>query len=93
LQRRADKKDGKTKLLLGIAHDRIVYLGMLYVDRGSITQDEFENLDTYLYGPYKDLGGNGTVTKIMADVQKLPITRTIPKNLYSQETKYDIMSK
>jgi hypothetical protein len=79
MQRRTDSKDSKTKLLMGIAHDRIVYLGMLYIDRGEITQDEFENLDTYLYAPYKELGGNGTGTKIMDEVYKLPIIRTIPK--------------
>jgi hypothetical protein len=84
-QKRADKKDGKTKLLLGIAHDRIVWLGMFYVDRGSITQDEFENLNDYLYEPYKNLGGNGTASRIMTEVQKLPIIRNIPKKGGLQE--------
>lgn len=29
-------------MLIGLAHDRIVYLGMSYIDRGWITQDEYE---------------------------------------------------
>jgi len=73
LMKKAERRDGKTKLLLGMAHDRIVYLGMLYIDRGYVTQDEFENLEVYLYTPYKELGGNGTVGRIMTEVQKLPI--------------------
>ena len=32
------------KMLIGLAHDRIIYLGMAYIERGYITQDEYENL-------------------------------------------------
>ena len=52
LEARRAKKDANTRLLVGIAHDRITYLGMKYVERGYITQDEFENLEVYLYEPY-----------------------------------------
>lgn len=41
-------------MLVGLAHDRIMYLGMQYVDRGYVTQDEYENLRAYLYDPYKN---------------------------------------
>ena len=44
LQKLADKKDIKTKMLIGLGHDRIVYLGMKYIERGWITKDEYENL-------------------------------------------------
>ena len=37
--RRADKDDAERKMLVGLAHDRIVHLGMAYVERGYITQD------------------------------------------------------
>ena len=53
--------------------DRIMYLGMRYIDRGWITQDEYENLNTYLYEPYKKLGGNGSALRVMQEVNKLPI--------------------
>jgi hypothetical protein len=67
-------------MLIGLGHDRIVYLGMHYIERGSISHDEFENLNEYLYKPYSDLGGNGTVKRIMAEVSKLPVTKPyIPK--------------
>lgn len=76
VQRRMDKKDAKTELLIGIAHDRIVFLGMSYVSRGYITQDEYENLYTYLYQPYLKNGGNGSASRVMKEVDKLPIRKS-----------------
>lgn len=73
LQTRPKKKDDTTKLLIGIAHDRIIFLGMSYVKRGWLTQDEYENIHRYLYQPYKKLGGNGTAERVMKEVEKLEI--------------------
>ena len=73
LETRRAKKDANTRLLVGIAHDRIVYLGMKYVERGYITQDEFENLEVYLYEPYAAAGGNGSAKRVMEEVRKLPL--------------------
>ena len=76
MTRRAEKKDVKRDMLLGLGHDRIVYLGLLYIERGYITQDEYENLYEYLYIPYEKLGGNGSAKRIMTEVQKLPIHKS-----------------
>ena len=73
--RRADKGDAQRKMLVGLAHDRIVHLGMVYVDRGYITQDEYENLNDYLYTPYDKMGGNGSAKRVMEEVRKLPIRK------------------
>ena len=73
LQNRHDKKDAKTKMLLGLGHDRIVTLCMKYIERGWITQDEYEDLNKYLYSPYVEMGGNGTAERLMTEVRKLPI--------------------
>ena len=73
LQKRADKKDNRTKLLIGIAHDLITTKGVAYVKRGYISEDEFENLHDYLYVPYKELGGNGSAERVMKEVDRLPI--------------------
>lgn len=62
------------KMVLGLGHDRICFLGMTYVDRGYITKDEYEDLVTYLYNPYKDLGGNGTAELVINKVKQLPVT-------------------
>lgn len=74
---RRDKKDAKTEMLIGLAHDRIISLGMTYIERGYITQDEYENLNTYLYSPYKKLGGNGSAARIMKAVDSLPIRNAV----------------
>lgn len=66
----------ETQMLIGLAHDRIIYLGMTYIERGWISQDEYENLYEYLYKPYEKLGGNGSAKRIMTDVNKIPIHKS-----------------
>lgn len=61
------------EMLIGLAHDRILSLGMKYIQRGYITKDEYENINQYLYEPYSKLGGNGSAKKIMEELNKLPI--------------------
>ena len=73
LDKRTQKQNQQIELLIGLAHDRIVYLGMSFVKRGWIFHDEYENLITYLYKPYQRLGGNGSVLRVMEEVNKLPI--------------------
>ncbi len=73
IMKRMDKKSSETKLLLGLACDRIVHLGMTYINRGWITKDEYETLHDYLWLPYKECGGNGTAARVMAAVDRLPI--------------------
>lgn len=77
VQKKMDKKDAKTQLLVGMAHDRIIWLGMAYIERGYITQDEYENLITYLYEPYAAMGGNGSAKRIVNEVNKLPIHKSV----------------
>lgn len=73
IQRKNDKKDVKTEMLIGLGHDRIMYLGMSYIERGYITKDEYENLVDYLWKPYSKLGGNGSAERIIKEVMKLEI--------------------
>ena len=73
LDARRAKKSASTRLLIGIAHDRITFLGMKYVERGYITRDEYENLNDYLYEPYAEAGGNGSAKRVMEEVRKLPL--------------------
>lgn len=76
IQKKMDKKDAKTQLLVGIAHDRIICLGMTYIERGHITQDEYENLIRYLYEPYAALVENGSAKRIINEINKLPIHKS-----------------
>lgn len=76
LTKRMDRKDAKTDLLLGIAHEKILSLGMSYIERGYITRDEYENLHTYLYEPYKKVMRNGDTSvadRLIKEVDRLPI--------------------
>lgn len=76
ITQRYDRKDVKTQMLIGLGHDRLLYLGMCYIERGYITSDEYENLYDYLYKPYEKMGGNGSVKRIMNEVNKLPIKKS-----------------
>lgn len=85
IQKRSEQKDATKEMLVGLGHDRIMYLGMSYIDRGYITQDEYENLQTYLYEPYEKLGGNGSAERIMQEVNKLPIHKFIEKEEHNND--------
>ena len=73
LQKLHDKKDLRTQMLIGLGHDRIIFLGMTYIERGWITQDEYENLYDYLYKPYEAMGGNGSAKQVMERVKQLEL--------------------
>ena len=74
IMKRQEKKDIKSRMLRGLAHDRIMDLGQKYIERGSIAYDEYENLEKYLYEPYVEMGGNGSAKRVMDEVNKLKLT-------------------
>lgn len=76
LMKRIDRKDVRTQMLIGLGHDRIIYLGLKYIERGWISQDEYENLYEYLYKPYAELNGNGSAKRVMQAVDQLPICKS-----------------
>ena len=77
------------QLLIGLAHDRIVTLSLEYIYRGWITQEEHENLCVFLYSPYHLMGENGSVLRLMDEINKLPI-KTIPLTAILKEIKDDV---
>lgn len=72
LQSRQRKKDHSTRMILGLGHDRIIYLCEKYIERGWISTEEYENLHDWLFEPYEEMGGNGTAKRLMAIVDNLP---------------------
>ena len=82
LSSRMSKNDSRTKLIVGLGHDRIVELGMRYLSRGNwITRDEYENLIDYLWIPYSECGGNGSAKRVVKEVmEKLRIVDVPPIN-------------
>ena len=75
VQRKDDTKDATTRLLMGLAYEKVTSLGMGYIERGWITRDELEEYHKYFFGPYKALGGNGVAERIWLEVQRLPLRR------------------
>ena len=75
VSRRADKNNAERKMLVRLQGLAGIHLGMAYLTRGYITQDEYENLNDYLYQPYEKMGGNGSAKRVMEEVRKLPIKR------------------
>ena len=72
LGKRLERNNSERELLVGIGHIELVFFGMQYIERGWITRDEYETMQD-LYEPYVKLGGNGSGTKIMKELEKLPI--------------------
>lgn len=72
MRRRDTRRDAMTQLMMGLAQAKITEFGLEYIDRGSVTHEEYENLLKYLYEPYKALGGNGSAQRIMTVVSNLP---------------------
>jgi hypothetical protein len=86
---RSNKKSDSTKLLLGMAHGRMIEQGMVYLRRGWVSTDEYQDYKEYLYDPYKSLGGAGVVDRLMEELAKLPIRSHAPYEQALKEGKYD----
>lgn len=71
-QNRTSTSTARTRLLMGLAYDQLTRLGIQYIERGSITKDEYEDYRKYFFDPYKALGGNGVAERIMREVSQLP---------------------
>lgn len=72
LRSRDSRRHATTNLMMGLAYIQITTLGVQYLNRGSITKDEFEDFQKYFFEPYKALGGNGVAERIMDGVKNLP---------------------
>lgn len=71
---KSQKNTAEENLLRGLAHTRLMALCEKYIERGWITPEEYEDLIVYLYQPYIELGGNGTIKKMVDnEINKLPI--------------------
>lgn len=68
----SEKRSATTRMLLGLGHEQLLQQCAYYEMRGHITADEYDELEKYLYLPYKQLGGNGSVEREMLKVKALP---------------------
>ena len=59
-QSRKEKKSVEREALLGLLHESLAEKCEAYIAAGSISRQDFEDLEKYIYKPYRKLGGNGT---------------------------------
>lgn len=78
IMRRSERNSAVTQLMMGLAYIELSTLGMSYINRGSITRDEYEDFLKYFYDPYKALGGNGVAERIKAQVDTLMLVSQHP---------------
>lgn len=69
---RQKKKSAESRLLFGIAFDRLCERAEKHIEDGYISTDDYNDLIKYLYQPYRDMGGNGTAERLMLKVKALP---------------------
>jgi hypothetical protein len=74
LTKKFQREDRVRQLIMGLAHDKIVYLGIKYIEKGFVTKDEYDDLFKYFWDPYEALGGDGSAERIIRMVQLLPLT-------------------
>jgi hypothetical protein len=72
IQKRSEVGTAHKHLLMGLAYDKIITIGMAYIQRGWVSKDEYEEYLKYLVEPYQALGGNGVAQRIASEVGKLP---------------------
>ena len=72
-EKRDERREALLALLMGLAHDKIVYLGLKYIEKGWVDKDEYDDLIKYFWEPYSALGGDGSAERIVTLVKMLPI--------------------
>lgn len=70
------RKSNTNKLLLGLSYFYLIDKSKIFIERGSITQSEYDYFMRYFADPYLDLGGNGLGHKLIDEIKELPIKET-----------------
>ena len=72
---RNNNRSAQARLIMGLGFSEIERKAKLYIEKGSISTDEYQDFVKYLYTPYHDMGGDGTAERLMKEVEKLPIRK------------------
>lgn len=72
IQHMLERKSNNKKILLGLTYLAIKVNCNTILERGYVTTEELEDLEKYLYEPYKAQGGNGMAEELMKRVKQLP---------------------
>ena len=73
IQSKSTIKTAKDRMILGLGHDAIFRVAEKYIHRDGITLSELDDLETYLFKPYSEMGGNGTAAAIVQKCRQLPV--------------------
>lgn len=68
-------KDKENSINMGVRillYDRIKYLGKSYINNAAVSAEDLEDL-IKMHSIYHDMGGNGFLDRLMAQVKQLPI--------------------
>lgn len=87
ITRMLDRKSANAKATMGICYLGVKMSCKMLLAKGWATPDEIEDLEKYLYEPYKDMGGNGSAERLMEKVRQLPIQQ------HGENIVYDEMGK
>lgn len=72
-ERRDKERDAYVALIMGLTHDKIVTMGIGFIEKGWVNKDEYDDLIKYFWEPYSALGGNGSAERIVNLVKILPL--------------------
>lgn len=73
LKHKYEHKDAIERLIMGLAHDKIIHLGIKYIEKGFVSKDEYDDLIKYFWEPYNELAGDGSAERIVGIVKTLPL--------------------
>lgn len=72
LEKMAEKQETIAESLIGISHDKIIFMTDKIAGRGAITLKEKATLES-IYEPYRKLGGNSHCSTAMEYMKSLPV--------------------
>jgi hypothetical protein len=72
VQHQLDKRSASRQAMLGLMYLGVKMSCSSLLKRGWASTEEIEDIEKYMYEPYKAMGGNGTAEMLMNKVKNLP---------------------
>ena len=72
VQHQLDKRSASRQAMLGLMYLGVKMSCSSLLKRGWASTEEIEDIEKYMYEPYKAMGGNGTAEMLVDKVKNLP---------------------
>ena len=72
IQNKRIQNSDEQKMIMGLTYISIVKHCEYWIDQGWVDQDDLNDLQKYLYEPYRNKGGNGTAERLFNKCCNLP---------------------